>query len=141
MDMVGIAECAARECVRQNVGLDRLSLLIASYAVLACKSGDLKPNFAQYIAGCIEPDNKGQFRKTPVTFANGGSSANWQDIPRQWQILFDNQPSDEISSTNWLRHLLWVHPFSDGNGRLAWLLWNYYSGDMSHALPLPDFGW
>lgn len=142
-DLVKIAETAARECIRQQVGIDRLALLLAGWNRLMHYSGPIESEVLLTIAGLVEPGNRGQLRRTPVTFANGGSSAAPDTVARLWRLLIENQPigCSEIGVRSWLRDLLWVHPFTDGNGRLAWLLFNYYGGDMTTAVALPDFGW
>lgn len=149
MDLERIAVGAAHECVRQQVGVSELAHLLDaySYALRAVADGDLCPIFVDvcHLGVLIEPHkNQNFFRVTPVTFADGGSSANHQDIPRlvrQWVTAVQEFP-DALgyeAIDEFVKELLWIHPFADGNGRLAWIVYNWLAGTLDNPDPLPYY--
>lgn len=145
MDLVKIGAGAAAECVRQKVGLRELGYLLDGYLWLSEYDGILNVTVMETLGSFVEPaKNHNGFRKTPVTFSNGGSSAPASEIPRLMINL-----RDAIGYGPWDNHegvidrlvkeFLWIHPFADGNGRVAYLLYNYLSGTMDSPKPLPYY--
>src|SRR5690349_5590300 len=87
MDLVKIAAVAAGECVRQGATeIDNLRDLLYAYEHamdLRDSGGHINETVFLTWGYAIEPfKNHGGFRKTPVTFRNGGSSASPQEITR-----------------------------------------------------------
>lgn len=139
MDIVRVSTVAAQECVRQQVGLDRVAMLLNGYSYLS-ESDRLDSTAVFNLAEVIEPSNRGLLRRTPVTFQNGGSSASPDVIVSAFQSLMNNQPDpNDFDIDNWIQQFLWVHPFTDGNGRTAWVLWNWFRNTMDSPLTLPNF--
>ncbi len=141
MNLVAIAAACARECERQQVGLRELRRLLDAYEK-TLPAFRLRPIptalEARGLAAVIEPLTSGRFRDTPVTFANGGSSASPETIPetmnRMFELLDENTDVDEF-----IKGFLQVHPFVDGNGRTAFILYNWLKGTLEDPLPLPDY--
>lgn len=154
MDIVRVASIAAAECVRQQVGLYELGQLIKAYENVhaAPQYFTEMPSDFERIAAIVEPHkNRYGFRKTPVTFANGGSSANAQEIFRLVSrlcadinmlggpdLMIGNENGSDLVDTI-VKEFLWIHPFGDGNGRVGWILYNYLRGTMDSPDPLPDY--
>lgn len=140
MNIVKISTLAAEECVRQQVGLDRVAMLIGAYEIV-CRTGlkSTTPTLTSMlsIARVIEPLNYGGLRTTPVTFQNGGSSASPSLVAQASLRLFDSLPTEDID--DWITQFLWIHPLIDGNGRTAWVLWNWLNGTLDEPKTLPDF--
>lgn len=145
-NLVQIAQVAASECVRQHVGLNRLVTLLDAYRQVVSMDVDSMSAFFQeknperfirWLAGEVEPDNQGRFRTTPVTFANGGTAAPASEVPRLVAQLC--AIGDSLTADEWTKEFLWIHPFSDGNGRTGWILYNILSGTMDNPVPLPKF--
>jgi fido (protein-threonine AMPylation protein) len=40
-----------------------------------------------------------------------------------------------------VRSFLRIHPFTDGNGRVAFVLYNWLNHTLLAPAPLPDFDW
>ena len=75
-----------------------------------------------------------RYRETPVTFADGGSSCHPQSVPYAMSQLLNNIPDRvelreslmfEEDIDAWIKQFLWIHPFEDGNGRVAAILFNW----------------
>jgi hypothetical protein len=133
------------ERLRQHTNEARREYLLAGWARLK-KAMDANEEFTEElfleVAHLVEPDNKGEYRKIPVTFANGGSSASPDTIPQNMKRLIEFWPLDESDEVKkeWLKQCLWVHGFSDGNGRTAWVLQQALFDTWEHPKPLIDFG-
>lgn len=121
---------------------------------------EMTPKLLIELGRLIEPNTVKGYRVTPVTFANGGLSCHHSLISRQIDLLCAelnalSNESTEIQYSQlveWIRALLWVHPFNDGNGRLAFLLFNLYKPFSSidftstprtimFLTKLPEFDW
>lgn len=146
MDLVKIASVAAQECIRQEVGVLELGNLLSAYAYVN-QMGILDHLDLLAIGRTVEPRNQGGYRKVPVTFKNGGTSASPAGIPGLMDRLTEHlayyQKQHPVNQTVLREHLvkdfLWIHPFIDGNGRTAWILWNWLNGTMDSPTNLPDF--
>lgn len=152
-----IASVAARECERQQVGVDRLASLIdAHYQVMTIwpdpTDGNVNRSDICALGKLVEPSNFGELRRIPVTFRDGGSSASTHMIPELLDNLInslhlavdldstsDEHEVDHWYVRKWIKDFLWIHPFTDGNGRTAWVLYNWMRGRMHNPDPLPDF--
>lgn len=147
MNLVKIATACAVECERQQVGLVELGYLIKAYTYVQF-NGLGNESIFQLVGRTVEPlkNQHGLYRITPVTFQNGGSSANASAIPRLMEQLVENiaitsYNRNETEARYLTREFLWIHPFADGNGRISFLLLNYLLGTLDDPLALPDFGW
>lgn len=137
MDIDRVVTVATQECLRQNVGIDRVAMLLEAYC-LAYEIIDLRLDDIMSLALLVEPTTRGQFRVGAVTFQNGGISTNPASIPEQMVRLFSHlEPG--ISAYDFVRSFELIHPFSDGNGRLGWIIYNHLRGSMDKPDPLPDF--
>ena len=149
MNLQRIASACARECVRQKVGLRELEGLIKAYRMAIeynANYGAPTENTIIWTAGDIDPYNKIHgYRTIPVTFANGDGACVHDAIPRAMERLFDcikdyrggdleGPTLDEI-----VKAFLDIHPFKDGNGRTAFILYNWLLGTFNNPLPLPNY--
>lgn len=142
LDLVAVANGAAHECVRQQVGLDALARLIDAYDFAYRRRNKLLTyTFVVYLGSFVDPDRGLKFRITPVTFRNGGTSANHQDIFELLNARIYNLTRGECSTEEFINEFLWIHPFEDGNGRVAWILQNFLNGTMDSPYPLKEYRW
>jgi|TARA_Y100000296_G_scaffold48509_1_gene55579 hypothetical protein len=63
------------------------------------------------------------YRATPVTFVNGNTGAKADQIPRLMDQLCDSDLWDDDREA-FVLEFLKIHPFEDGNGRVAAILMN-----------------
>lgn len=140
-NLTAIATVAAGECIRQHVGLDRLVTLLDAYDNFSLHT---RQSFLEegveailMLAGQVEPDNGGRMRTTPVTFLQGGTAAPAQQVPSTLNSLVEH--AEHYTTEEWMKEFLWIHPFTDGNGRTAWVIWNIFNGTMDNPTTLPKF--
>lgn len=140
------------ECDRQQVGEDRQRFLFDVYGWIRNNHtyGVLTEARVKNIAHCIEPSNRGQYRTTPVTIRGGVQGCvnpslvstvmpKWVDyfndaVRQQEQYTANFKLCDRV-----IKEFLDIHPFSDGNGRLAWLLRVWMLDQWDNPQPLPNY--
>jgi hypothetical protein len=85
------------------------------------------------------------FRRIPVVFRNGGTATGHPLIfsaLRRLTELADSIGQDGgITVDEYVTQLLYIHPFVDGNGRTASIVYNWLSGSLMDPVPLPDYHW
>lgn len=143
MNIIKIATACATECVRQHVGLDRVSTLIEGYEkALEGRKTNRYPDLATImeLAGIIEPDSRGVYRTTPVTFATGRGGASADTIARQMSMLFDSFTED-TDANQFAFNYVDIHPLTDGNGRTGFVLYNWVNDTLDDPKPLPYWNW
>lgn len=113
------------------------------------------------IARRVEPDMNPMWeghswRRSEVGFLHGGDAAAAIDIParmRRWASNFifeanDYHPGDGLRryiegdtalADMWVKDLLDIHPWADGNGRVASIFRNWLLDTMRNPLPLPYY--
>ena len=132
------------EAIRQGVGSLELERLIKAFIWLKrhldydCRLGiHFTVGLILEVASQIEPVQAASIRATPVTFQNGSLGLNPQLIQRALVSLagqFHSLPADEF-----IKELLVIHPFADGNGRTAFALYNFITNRMTAPAPLQDY--
>lgn len=149
MDLKRVAEVAAGECIRQGVGVSRLGSLLKAYANAHYYSTAGRLPDERVLLGpaglavMVEPENYGRYRSIPASFANGSFAIPAGNIPRameSWSAavadrsFMGGHPVDGL-----VKEFLDIHPFADGNGRLAWLIRAWLLGQWDKPEPLPDY--
>ena len=143
-----IIKTAIGECRRQKVDFRSLIDLLSAYevadTVLDPDRKFVDPVVIFRLASLIEPvQNEWGYRNVAVTFKNGGTTTEWSNVPRAMErltSLVQNVDGDDDINV-WIKSFLFIHPFIDGNGRVAWILYNWLKGTLEYPLPLPDYEW
>lgn len=137
-NLEGIAIVAARECIRQDVDEYALIRLLDAHWY-AWRHRDRTPTEGDILelAFKIEPLHNSGYRRVPVTFADLSTGADWKDVPHAMKTLSSLLPAPDHYDVT--KALLNIHPFVDGNGRVAWVVFNWLGGHLDDPLALPDF--
>lgn len=143
VDLVRVASVAAAEVVRQvpdpGERLEAYYALLRAYDLardVHARQSPVTEYTIKMLGGVIAPSNGGQWRRTPVTFANGGGAVAAGLVPGLMSGLITY--GNALTPTEWVKEFLDIHPFTDGNGRTAWLLCNLLAGTLDVPDPLPD---
>lgn len=85
-------------------------------------------------------------RTMPAVFNQGRPALDARLIPRALTRWHEYAPqalaaSDDLNETvdEFTKEFLEIHPFADGNGRVASLLYNYMRGTIMDPAPLPYY--
>lgn len=160
MTLSEIAAVAGAECDRQEVDLHALVRLLSVYEV----TRDCARDFGEYptanallgpngMAATIAPDNQGEYRTRPVYFKDLTLGVNHRVIERAMNNWFEGVSAYWASSNNsvWtetdkvfvadmlIKEFLDIHPFTDGNGRLAWIVRTWLLDQWESPEVLPDY--
>lgn len=139
------------ECDRQGVGEESQRDLLGAYFWAENKAycDVLSEEFLAKLARVVEPSNDGQYRHQPVTFNGivGGVHPReiWRAMQRWVAYFNDAVRQQEKYTANFklcdevIKEFLDIHPFSDGNGRTAWLLRVWMLDQWDNPQPLPDY--
>lgn len=153
-----VCKVAIRECQRQGLGFRSLIDLLSAYEVayFAFEKGQAPTiDRIKRVAQLIDPVNNDDLRNTPVEFEHlmgktcpvdlvSQAVADWSgSLEDSWNMnLFDPENKNEyridMIIQNYVRQLLWIHPFKEGNERLAWIVFNWLKGCLDYPMPLPD---
>lgn len=112
------------------------------YAMGVCEDwNNHQPRFNEFhihkLAGYIRGGQMERYRMTPVSFRGARLALDWRFIPRQMTLLLENQQNFEIDE--FVKAFLDIHPFEDGNGRVASILWNIRNGTLDNPVIFPDY--
>ena len=142
MDIEQVSSLCARECIRQHVGLDRVAFLLTAYYTALKMNKDGLPTLENIIelSGIIEPVDAGKIRHIPVTFANGTRAVAPNDVPLAIERLFEHGLDENNTDVDFfVKSFLDIHPFQDGNGRTAFILYNWLNKSLDKPLTLPNY--
>lgn len=129
-NVMSVTDWAVSECVRQRVtDLKFVGNIVAALAL--AESRGLTPSTitiddVKDVGKAVAPASAGWWRKTPVTFASGGSAASAQNVPRLMGNLVEM--GRDLSTDEWVKEFLDIHPWEDGNGRTAAVLQVAFDG-------------
>lgn len=145
-----------KECERQHSTNTEGMTNAFAWATLWGKEDFSDPNRAAYIltmvAALVEPGENvlrwtGKFcfpdnlRTSHVGFIGGGKAAPVNEVYSRFKRLMNDAP-DAIQAGEidiWVKTLLEIHPWQDGNGRTASIVRNILFGTMDNPTQLPYY--
>ncbi len=142
LELIQVASVCSPECESQpEVRLDGVARLINAYCFALDAQRDRLPTTfdVHALASIIEPvKTRDGYRTVPVTFDDGGGSAQPTTIHSAMERMFEALDGD-VHPDEFVKSFLRVHPFVDGNGRIAFILHNWLSDSLLDPHPLPDY--
>lgn len=104
----------------------------------------------QTIANLVEPEINTwrlcgyryvTFRSSHVGFMNGGSAAPAAEVPERFSRLMElyDETMNKMEIDLWVKSLLDIHPWADGNGRTASIVRNWMLATMNNPTQLPFY--
>lgn len=84
------------------------------------------------------------YRNVPAVFNQGSPALNAENIPRAMDALIEwinigMARGGGLDADAQVKEFLKIHPFTDGNGRVASLLYNFLRGTLSNPETLPYY--
>lgn len=118
--------------------------IAANFAVSEPMTGERVEELILHLAALIEKRNEKGFRRTPVTFAAGGSALRPDLIERAIQNFSGAFAEGLLEPVEAYTEFEKIHPFEDGNGRVGDLLWKMETarrtGTWPEEMPPDVFG-
>lgn len=138
---MNIVRFCANECHNQGSGEKSVARMVEAYneAIRYWKAYGtfVSESLICKLARIIDPRNDRGYRTTPVTFEDCGYSVAPQHIQRQMELLLENGNSQTLDE--FVKRFLEIHPFVDGNGRVAAILYNFLDGMLEAPQSLPVY--
>jgi len=128
------------ECDRQHVGEMEHKQLIEAYHYMLKQHYNYKTISIIDIlnlSSIVEPIKAKSIRQIPITFSNGNMGLTPELIPNVLNGLLVNIQKLEVDE--FVKEFLLIHPFQDGNGRTAFLLYNLLTHKRGYPVALPDY--
>lgn len=137
-----VIKWAAREVQRQMDGPEMVPHLISAYDWARNNPVGMvtiNVDWVDRVGRMVHPfTNRGGFRHTEVYFASGGYAVPAHEVHEQlWRLC---EYGDELSLDEWVHRFLVIHPFADGNGRTAAVIYNVLGESLvDDPVPLPEY--
>jgi hypothetical protein len=142
VDSKRVKEMIAAECKRQMVGLKEVKQMNDAYqfAFMVRANGDRMSTIViNRLARLVEPVKGSGYRVQPATFANMSHAVAPHLIDRALDSLVWAHRHNNLTTDEFVKEFLNIHPFADGNGRVAFLLYNILNNTLHYPDPLPDY--
>ena len=140
--------CAA-ECERQQSGERSVAKMFSAYlyayhtidvdGIESLNEPFIMTQFVNNVALLVDQRNVNGYRTTPVRFANFCFAINACNIPFALNSLYNAYADQNVTTDEFVKEFLDVHPFVDGNGRTAAIIYNALNGTMDNPVTLPDY--
>ena len=135
-----ISDACKIECDRQHVGEVEHKQLIEAYHYMLKQHYNYRTISIVDIlslSSIVEPIKAKSLRQTPITFSNGNMGLAPELILNALNGLLANIQQLEVDE--FVKEFLIIHPFQDGNGRTAFLLYNLLTHKRGYPVALPDY--
>lgn len=139
MNLRNIVYYCANETHRQHASAQEVAGMFDAWEMML-EVNELNHGVLWRLNGFIKGYAAIKYRVTPVTFSNGKSGIPHDQIENAMTHLLKNY-GRELPTDGFVKEFLEIHPFQDGNGRVASLLYNWRNGTLLDPVPLPYFDW
>ena len=109
---------------------------------------DISEMDIQYLAGLVNWNKPVYmaYRTVPAYFANGNHAIPAWNVPNAMARLIEGLNAYKGANSRWesyvnflVKEFLDIHPFADGNGRVAFVLYNWLNGTLDNPVTLPYY--
>lgn len=149
---IKIVEFCAEECRRQESGEVSVARMVRAYSDACEWSLELgrKPDetYLMMLANAIEPvknrwaGEENNYRRVTVSFANGNLAIDPYTVPfAMGSLMLHGDLLMKENPEGWVHEFLRIHPFLDGNGRVAAIVWNWLNGTLKNPVVYPEQDW
>lgn len=134
---MNVRHWALRETLRQQAALSSAPRLERAYRLAAANPSKLRS-----VSGLVEvhqifePEHAG-LRRVPAVFHQGPPAVDHREVPGALDRLL--RFYDEADDDEWVKSFLDIHPFADGNGRMASIIYNVRKGNGENPVQLPYY--
>lgn len=94
-------------------------------------------HFIMAINAKVLGDIGASYRTTAVYFDDYRFAPAWTAVPQAMHSLCTHH--QDVETSDFVYEFLKIHPFIDGNGRTAAILWNWSNNSLANPMTLPKF--
>ena len=135
---MGPLDYVVHETERQSGTMREALGMLRAYDMVYLRDGrKIDESFIKRLSA--EITGNADYRRVPAVFNQGMPAVSSRVIPRLMPSLMLEFNEGPHETETLIKEFLDIHPFADGNGRVASLLFNWHRGSIGDPIPLPYF--